>query len=320
MKTTNWIWQSGNWVAWDDAKVHVSTHALHYGSSAFEGLRAYSTPEGPAVLCLKSHIDRLFHSAKIARMEVPYTPEEITQVTLDVVRRNQLQSCYIRPLVFRGTGAFGLEGRGNPTEVVVFAIEWGRYLGAEGIEKGINAMVSSWRRMAQDTMPALAKIGGQYINSQFIAMEARDNGFDEGLCLDTNGYVSEGSGENIFLVIDGIIYTPALSSSILGGITRRCVFELADVLGYEIKEMMIPREMLYIADEIFLTGTAAEITPVRSVDRIQVGKGERGPITKRIQDHFFGITSGKMPDRFGWLTPVYVENVANDLVRSFDGR
>lgn len=304
MQKTDWIWRNGEWVRWDDATVHVSAHGLHYGSSVFEGIRAYATPGGPAVFCLEPHVRRMFHSCKIARIDLPFSPEQLSTAIIETVSRNHHQSCYIRPLAFRSSGVLGVDGRACPTEVVIFTMEWGRYLGAEAIENGIDAMVSSWRRMAPDTLPALAKIGGQYINSQLVTMEAKDNGFQEGIALDVNGYLAEGAGENLFMVLDGVLYTPPLASSILGGITRQCVFTLAQDLGYEIREQMIAREMLYLADELFMTGTAAEITPVRSVDRLPVGSGTRGPVTRRIQEEFFGITEGMLPDRFGWLTPV----------------
>jgi len=320
MQKSDWIWQNGEWVAWDDATVHVSTHALHYGSSVFEGIRAYSTPDGPAVLGLEPHVRRLFNSCKIARIDVPFSPQQISTAIVEAVDRNGHESCYIRPLVYRGVEQIGVDGRACPTEVIIFTMEWGRYLGAEAIEQGVDVMVSSWRRMAPDTLPAMAKIGGQYINSQLITMEAKDNGFTEGIALDVNGYVSEGAGENIFVVFDDVIFTPPLAASILGGVTRACVVELARDLGYEVREQMIAREMLYIADEMFFTGTAAEVTPVRSVDRVPVGEGARGPVTERIQSGFFDITAGRLPDRFGWMTPVRTASVNDGLVRSYEGR
>ncbi len=321
MQKSDWIWHNGEWVAWDDATFHVSAHGLHYGSSVFEGIRAYDTADGPAIMALEPHVRRLFNSCKIARIDVPFTPEQISEAIVRTVARNKHQSCYIRPLVFRGSETIGVDGRACPTEVVIFTMEWGRYLGAEAIEQGVDVMVSSWRRMAPDTLPALAKIGGQYVGSQLITMEAKDNGFTEGIALDTNGYVSEGAGENIFLVFGDEIMTPPLAASILGGVTRACVVELAQDLGYTVREQLIAREMLYTADEMFFTGTAAEITPVRSVDRVPVGKGERGPVTQRIQDAFFAITAGRLPDRFGWLTHVNdVTDVSYGVVRSFEGR
>ncbi len=311
MQKSDWIWFNGEWVPWDKATVHVSVHALHYGSSVFEGIRAYATADGPAIMALEAHVQRLFNSCKIARIEVPYTPQQISDAIVQTVARNGHESCYIRPLVFRGTGQIGLDGRACPSEVIIFTLDFGRYLGEEAIEQGIDVMVSSWRRMAPDTLPALAKVGGQYVGSQLITMEAKDNGFTEGIALDVNGYVSEGAGENVFLVFGETLYTPPLASSILGGITRACVIELARELGYEVREQPLAREMLYIADEMFLTGTAAEISPVRSVDRVPVGAGKRGPVTRRIQEQFFAITSGQAPDRFGWLTPVRAQAAAD---------
>ena len=299
-----WIWFNGEFVAWDKANVHVTTHALHYGSSVFEGLRAYQTPSGPAIVALDRHVQRLFESCRLTRMELPYTFEEIRQAILELVRRNGHSECYIRPLVFRGAESFELDGRDCPTQMAIISFEWGRYLGEESAEQGVDAAVSSWRRMAPDTFMALSKAGGNYLNSQMIVMETHDNGFAEAIALDIQGFVSEGSGENIFIVRRGIVYTPPVSASALMGITREYVMVLARELGYEVVEQMLPREMLYLADEVFLTGTAVEITPVRSVDRIMIGSGHRGPVTKRLQDEFFGIMFGKLPDRHGWLTPV----------------
>jgi branched-chain amino acid aminotransferase len=298
------IWYNGKFVPWDSATVHVTAHVLHYGSSIFEGIRAYATPGGPAVLGLKPHVDRMFNSCKVYRMEMPYSREEISKAILDTVRANKHEACYIRPLAFRGCEALGVNPRKCPVDVAIITMEWGRYLGAEAIEQGVDVGVSSWRRMGPDTHPAMAKIGGNYVNSQFVVMEAQDHGYTEGIALDVAGYVSEGSGENIFVVFRGVIYTPPWGASILIGVTRDYVITLARDLGYEVREQMVPREMLYLADEVFFTGTAAEITPIRSVDRVPVGAGSRGPITKRLQDEFFAITSGEKEDRFGWLTPV----------------
>jgi branched-chain amino acid aminotransferase len=282
----------------------VAAHVLHYGSSVFEGIRAYATGDGPAVFCLDAHVERLFNSAKVCRMPIPYSKEEIRQAILETVAANEQDACYVRPLVFRGIDGFSIDPRSCSVEVVIITIGWGRYLGPEAIEKGVEVGVSSWRRMGPGTFPAAAKIGGQYVNSQFIAMEAHDHGYTEGIALDVNGYVSEGSGENLFLVRNGEIVTPPLASSILEGVTRRCVVTLAGDLGFEVKEAFIPREALYMADEVFFTGTAAEITPIRSIDGIPVGAGQRGPVTQRLQEAFFGITSGELGDRHGWLTPV----------------
>lgn len=297
-----WIWRNGEFVNWNDANVHITTHALHYGSSVFEGVRAYATPQGPAVFRLQPHTRRLLNSAKIARMDVSFSEEQLNDAVLETIRRNGHDACYIRPLLFRGAGPLGVEGRKNPVEAVIFTMEWGRYLGAEAIENGVDVQVSSWRRLAPDTAGSLAKIGGQYINSQFISMEAHDNGFNEGIALDYNGTISEGAGENIFVVYDDTVFTPGIGESILLGITRDSVLMLLAELGYRVVRESIPRDLLYIADEIFFTGTAAEITPVRSVDRIKVGNGSRGPITKAVQDEFFAITSGQKPDPYGWLT------------------
>ncbi len=304
MNKSEFIWFNGELVKWDEAQVHVASHVLHYGSSVFEGIRAYETEEGPAVFCLDAHIDRLFNSSKIYRMEVPYTKEEIKHAIMETIKANEHKNCYIRPLIFRGMNGLGVNPKGCPVGVTIITMEWGAYLGPEAIEQGVDVGVSSWGRMAPNTFPAAAKIGGQYINSQLIAMEAAQHGYTEGIALDANGFVSEGSGENIFLVRDGVLFTPPLFSSILEGITRRCVINLAQDLGYEVREECVPREALYVADEVFFTGTAAEITPIRSVDQIPVGAGKRGPITKQLQEEFFGLSSGKLPDRHGWLKPV----------------
>lgn len=299
-----WIWMNGQYVAWDDATVHVSAHALHYGSSVFEGIRAYSTDRGPAVFRLMPHTRRLINGCKIARIDLQYTEDEINAAILETIRRNEHEACYIRPLVFRGAGMLGVDGRSNPTDFVIFTWEWGRYLGPEALEQGADAQVSSWRRMAPNTHAAMTKMGGNYVNSQFISMEAHDNDFSEGIALDINGYISEGAGENLFLISGGVVYTPGGWSSILMGVTRDSVLTLIKDMGIEIRFEPIAREMLYMADEIFFTGTAAEITPIRSVDRIQIGAGKRGPITQALQEEFFGITSGRKADRHQWLTYV----------------
>lgn len=304
IKKSETIWFNGELVPWDQAQVHVAAHVLHYGSSVFEGIRAYATGDGPAIFCLEPHVDRLFNSAKVYRIEIPYTKEEMAQAILDTVRANGHDACYIRPLVYRGVDTFNIDPRSCPVDVAVITIEWGQYLGTEAIEQGVDVGVSSWRRMAPNTFPAAAKVGGQYINSQLIAMEAADHGYAEGIALDANGFVSEGSGENLFVVHKGDIVTPPLASSVLEGITRRCVTTLAHDLDWPVREALIPREVLYMAEEVFFTGTAAEITPVRSVDGIPVGTGGRGPVTRRLQQQFFGITGGEIADRHGWLTPV----------------
>ena len=304
MQKSDRIWFDGRLVPWDQANVHVTAHALHYGSSVFEGIRAYGLAGGPAIFCLEEHLDRLWASCKVFRLEIPYARPQIRQAILDIVRANGHPACYIRPLIFRGSGTVGLDGRSCPVHVSIYTLEMGKYLGAGILESGIDVGVSSWQRMAPNTYPAAAKIGGQYVNSQLIVMEAVDRGFAEGIALDVQGHVSEGSGENIFLVRRGRLYTPPLSSSLLDGITRRCVLTLASDLGFEVREEPIPRELLYLADEVFFCGTAAEITPVRSVDGIVVNDGRPGPITVRMMAAFFDIVEGRVPDRHGWLTPV----------------
>jgi branched-chain amino acid aminotransferase len=303
--TAEWIWRNGEFVRWAEATVHVSAHALHYGSSVFEGVRAYDTPQGPAVFRLREHSERLLQGARVMRIEHDNDADTLDRAIMETVRKNGHSSCYIRPIIFRGAGALGLEGR-NRTEVqtVVITMEWGRYLGAEAIEKGVDVQVSSFRRMAPDTHMALVKAGGNYVNSQLVSMEAHDNGFEEGIALDINGYVSEGAGENIFVISDGVVYTPGAWSSILMGITRDSALRILADQGIEVRFQPVAREMLYMADEIFFTGTAAEVTPVKSVDRITIGGGGRGPITEAVQREFFAITAGEAPDRYGWLTHV----------------
>ncbi len=299
---TEWIWHNGKFVKWDDATVHVTAHALHYGSSVFEGLRAYTTPNGPAILAVQAHVRRLYDSCRVMRMELRYSSDEVQGAILEIVRRNELESCYIRPLVYKGSGPIGLDARSAPTEMAIFAFEFGRYLGDTAIEQGVDVMVSSWRRVAPDTLAAMSKSGGNYVSSQFITMEAKDLGFAEAIALDVHGMVSEGSGENIFVVYRDQLYTPPVGTSILLGVTRDCILTLARDLGVEVREQSFPREMLYLADEIFFTGTAVEISPVRSVDHVQVGQTAPGPITRKLQDAFFGILSGKTPDKYRWLT------------------
>ncbi|MFN2244314.1 MAG: branched-chain amino acid transaminase [Anaerolineae bacterium] len=305
MNKSEKIWYDGELVPWDDATVHVSAHALHYGSSVFEGIRAYPFPQGPAIFCLEEHLDRMWASCKVYRMEIPYTRAEVRQAILDTIRANGHPECYIRPIVFRGWGTFSLDGRSCPTHVSIITVHMGKYLGEGALENGVDVGISSWHRMAPNTLPAAAKIGGQYINSQLIVMEAVERGYTEGIALDVSGHVSEGSGENIFIARNGRLSTPPLSNSILDGITRRCVLALAGEMGLEVREEPIPREMLYVADELFFCGTAAEITPVRSVDGIGVGSGKRGPITARLQEAFFDIVEGRAADRYGWLTPAW---------------
>jgi branched-chain amino acid aminotransferase len=297
------IWLNGRMIPWEQATVHVMAHALHYGSSVFEGIRVYKTPDGPKIFRLTDHIQRLYDSAKIYRMPIPFELAELTGVCKQIITANGLNNgAYIRPIAFRGYGDVGLSPKpDHPVDVSIAAWEWGAYLGAEGLEKGVDVCVSSWQRVAPNTMPALAKAGGNYLSSQLISTEAKRLGFAEGIALATDGTVSEGAGENLFLVKDGVLLTPPATSSILTGITRHTVMQLAGNLGLEVKEQAIPREFLYLVDEIFMTGTAAEITPVRSVDKIQVGDGRRGPITERLQSAFFGLFSGDTADTQGWL-------------------
>lgn len=295
------LWFNGKLIPWEQANVHVMTHALHYGSSIFEGIRSYASPRGAAIFRLQPHIRRLFDSAKIYRMEIPYTPQEIADACRMVIRDNELQDAYIRPLVWRGYGELGVNPLGSPLEVMVAAMKWGAYLGAEGLEKGVDVQVSSWNRVAPNTLPAMAKAGGNYLSSQLIVMEAARHGYAEGIALDTHGQLSEGSGENLFIVRDNILYTPPITAALLPGITRDAVMTIARDLGYELREQSMPREVLYLADEIFFTGTAAEVTPVRAVDQIVIGSGARGPMTTAIQKHFFGLFKGEVEDTYGWL-------------------
>ena len=305
IKATEWIWHNGKFVPWQDAKVHVLTHALHYGSSVFEGIRVYATPSGSRVFRLQAHTRRLLDSAKIHRIRIPWSVDEIDAACKEVVVRNGLNTAYVRPLAFRGYGEVGVVPPANhPVEMAIAAWEWGAYLGPEALEKGVDVCVSSWQRVAPNTIPALAKAGGNYLSSTLVGSEARDRGFAEGIALAVDGTVSEGAGENLFIVRDGRLLTPPAAASILQGITRDSVMTLAGELGIEVREQVMPRELLYIADEVFLTGTAAEITPVRSVDRLPVGSGSRGPVTKALQDAFFGLFNGKTADKWGWLEPL----------------
>lgn len=302
---TEKIWRNGELINWDEANVHVLTHALHYGTSVFEGIRCYETSRGPAVFRINEHIRRMYDSAKIYRMDLPrFSPAELVDACREIVRVNKLKSCYVRPVAFRGYGEMGVLSLSNPIEIFICCWEWGKYLGAEATEQGVDVCVSSWTRIAPNTLPAMAKVAANYMNSQLIKMEATLNGYAEGIALDAAGYASEGSGENIFLVRDGVLYTPTLGTSALPGITRDTVITLANEAGIEVREQAIPREWLYIADELFFTGTAAEITPIRSVDKIAVGTGARGPITEKLQSEFDSILTGKVEDRFGWLTYV----------------
>ncbi|HOL73408.1 MAG TPA: branched-chain amino acid transaminase [Bryobacteraceae bacterium] len=307
---TEKIWHNGTFIPWNEARIHVLSHVVSYGTSVFEGIRCYETPSGPAIFRLRDHVRRMLDSAKIYRTEVPYTCEQLCEAIKDLLRVNKMSSCYVRPIVLRGYGEMGVFPGNNPVEVFLACWEWGRYLGEEALAEGVDVCVSSWNRLAPNTLPAMAKAGANYMNSQLIKMEALANGYHEGIALDAAGYVSEGSGENIFVVRDGKIFTPPLGTSVLPGITRDSVIQLAQDVGIPVVETMVPREMLYIADEVFFTGTAAEITPIRSVDRIQVGAGRRGPVTERLQKEFFAILDGTKPDHRGWLTPVYTPQPA----------
>jgi branched-chain amino acid aminotransferase len=307
---TEKIWCNGKFIPWDDAKIHVLSHVVSYGSAVFEGLRCYETINGPAVFRLADHMRRLVNSARIYRMDVPFSVDALCQAVLDLVRTNKLSACYIRPIVLRGYEDVGVDPRTCPVDVYLACWDWGRYLGAEALQEGVDVCVSTWNRPAPNTLPQMAKAAANYMNSQLIKMEAKINGYAEGIALDVNGYVSEGSGENIFVAMNGTLLTPPFANSSLPGITRSTIVTLCHELGIPVAEQMSPRETLYIADEAFFTGTAAEITPLRSVDRIKIGAGGRGPITKRIQEEFFGIISGKSPDRHGWLSPVGVPSGA----------
>lgn len=300
------IWHNGKMTAWDDATIHVLSHVVSYGSALFEGLRCYATPKGPAIFRLGDHIQRLLNSSKIYRIDAGFSRAQLEQACLAVIGENHLPKAYIRPIVLRGYGAMGVGVRpeDNPIEVFIAAWDWGQYLGGEAHAKGVDVCVSSWRRIAPDTMPAMAKAASNYMNSQLIKMEAFANGYAEGIALDMNGLVSEGSGENLFLVRDGKLVTPPLSSSVLPGITRDSVMRIADEMGLPVAEQTLPREALYLADELFFCGTAVEITPIKSVDRIPVGGGGRGEITAAIQKRFFALAKGEAEDVYGWLTPV----------------
>jgi branched-chain amino acid aminotransferase len=298
------IWMNGKLVNWDDAKIHVLSHVVHYGSSLFEGARCYKNKKGTAIFRLNAHTDRLFNSCKIYRMEIPYNKEEINQAIIDLIKINKLDACYIRPVVYRGYEQLGVDPTGCPVEVCIAVWSWGAYLGPGALENGVPVCVSSWNRMAPNTMPDMAKSGANYMNAQLIKLEAKEHGYVEGIALDVFGFVSEGSGENVFIVRDGTLITPPFSSSILPGITRNTVILLALDMGMKVIEQTIPREALYIADEVFFTGSAAEITPINSIDKIKVGDGKCGPITKKLQEKFFAVVSGEDEDKHNWLTYV----------------
>ncbi|HVB35007.1 MAG TPA: branched-chain amino acid transaminase [Patescibacteria group bacterium] len=304
IKKTDKIWHNGKMVAWDEAQIHVLSHVVSYASAVFEGIRCYKTAQGPAVFRLREHMLRLIRSAHIYRMEIPFALDDLTNAAVELVRANRMESCYIRPIILRGYGDIGVDPSGNPVETYLACWEWGSYLGEEALGQGVEVCVSSWRRPSPDTLPQMAKAAPNYMNSQLIKMEAIANGYVEGIALDAQGLVSEGSGENIFVALDGRLWTPPLAFSLLPGITRSSIMTLCQDLDIPVAEQPIPREMLYVADEIFFTGTAAEVTPIRSVDKVKIGAGRRGPITERLQKEFYAITQGQKNDRHGWLTPV----------------
>ena len=305
MKSTKFIWHNGEFVPWFEATTHVLTHALHYGSSVFEGIRVYNKLGESVGFRMREHLQRLHDSAKIYRMEIPYDVDTLHEACCEVVKRNELKSAYLRPIAFRGYGSLGVAPHDPlPIDVSIAAIEWGAYLGEEAREKGARVCVSSWQRVAPNTIPAGAKAGGNYLSGQLISMEAHRLGYDEGIGLASDGTLSEGAGENLFAVRNGVLITPPQSASILAGITRDTVMRLAHAMGFEVREQALSREFLYLADELFFTGTAAEITPIASVDDVDIGNGCRGPVTGQIQSTFFGLFDGTTEDRFGWLEPI----------------
>ena len=307
---TGKIWMNGSLVKWDDAKIHIASHVIHYGSAVFEGARCYATPKGSACLRLDAHMRRLLDSEKIYRMEYPLDLSGWQNAVLETIRANELKACYIRPIVYRGYETLGVNPLQNPVDAAIILWPWGSYLGQDALEQGVDVKISSWSRMAPNTLPALAKSSANYANSALTKMEAVLDGYSEGLALDVCGNVSEGSGQNVFIVRDGAIQTPPLASSVLAGITRDSVMTLARDLGFPVVETVLPREAVAIADEAFFVGTAAEVTPIRSIDRIQIGSGRRGPITEAVQRAFFDVINGEAPDTHGWLTYVYSEEAA----------
>jgi len=304
---TGSIWMNGKLVDWKDATIHIGSHVVHYGSGVFEGARCYDTPKGSAVFRLDEHMVRLMNSAKIYRMEYPLDLAGWRDAVLGTIRANKWKACYIRPIVYRGYHTLGVNPLHNPVDAAIMLWEWGAYLGAEALEQGVDVKVSTWARMAPNTLPAMAKATANYANSQLIKMEALADGYSEGIALDVFGNVSEGSGQNLFVVRDGVLYTPPLSASVLGGITRDSIVTLARDLGYTVIEQNLPRELLYVSDEVFFTGTAAEVTPIRSIDKIKIGEGKRGPVTAALQSAFFAVVNGDVPDTHGWLTYVYAD-------------
>jgi len=315
LTATEWIWRDGAFVRWEEAQVHVLSHSLQFGSSAFEGIRCYSTPQGPAIFRLEDHLRRLIASCRIYRTELAYSLEDLVAACCELVERNGIQACYIRPMVVRGYGAAGMIPFASPVEVYLPCWPWGAYLGEGALENGVDACVSSWNRVAPNTIPAGAKVAGNYLSGQLVKMEALANGFAEGISLTTSGMIGEGSGQNIFLVRDGTLFTPPINGTILPGITRHSIMALATDAGIPVREVEMPRDMLYLADEVFFSGTAAEITPVRSVDRIAVGTGKVGPVTRQLQQRFLDVANGRTEDRHGWLTCVRAERAAGATAR-----
>jgi branched-chain amino acid aminotransferase len=307
---TGKIWMNGKLVEWKDATIHIASHVIHYGTAVFEGARCYETPKGSACFRLDDHMRRLQRSAKIYRMEYPLDLEGWREAVLGTIRANEMKSCYIRPLVYRGYGTLGVNPLANPVDAAIILWEWGAYLGQGALENGVDMKISSWARIAPNTLPAMSKATANYANSALIKMEAAADGYPEGLALDVFGNLSEGSGQNVFIVRDGAMFTPPISASILGGITRDTIITLARDLGYSVTETDLPRESVYIADEVFCVGTAAEVTPIRSIDKIVIGSGRRGPITEALQRAFFDVVNGDVPDTHGWLTYVYPEEAA----------
>ena len=313
---TEWIWHDGAFIRWQDATIHVLAHSLQFGSSVFEGVRCYATPRGPAIFRLEDHLQRMADSCKIYRMDLPYSIDELVSACCELVDRNNVDSCYLRPMVVRGYGAAGMVPFDSPIEVYLPCWPWGTYLGHGALENGVDACVTSWHRVAPNTIPAMAKVAGNYLGSQLVKMEALRNGFAEGIALTTDGMISEGSGQNLFLVYRGVLYTPTINGTLLQGVTRYSILTLARDMGFEVREQEMPREMLYTADEVFLCGTASEVTPVRSVDRIEIGNGRRGPITTQIQQRFLDIARGAVDDPYGWLTYVRAERESGRAVET----
>lgn len=304
---TEYIWHDGNLIRWEDATVHVLSHSMQFGSSVFEGIRCYDTPSGPAIFRLQDHLTRMLNSCRIYRMDVPYGVDDLTLAACQVVERNGINGCYVRPMVIRGYGAAGMVPFDSPIEVYIPCWPWGEYLGAGALENGVNACVSSWHRVAPNTIPAGAKVAGNYLGGQLVKMEALANGFDEGIALGPGGMLSEGSGQNVFVVQAGTLYTPPIDGTLLTGITRATILTLARDAGITVVEQPLAREMLYLADEVFLTGTASEVTPVRSIDRMTIGNGKPGPVTRQLQREYLDIATGVREDRHGWLTNVRAE-------------